>query len=150
MADGLTYEVAVLAVDFVTARIAEDERIARAAIADDCDQDGGYEDAEWLTTKCLPRFADDAAKMVRTFAVPRRILRDVEAKRRHIARWRYIDSLIPGTDDRIVRNDLLSVRRAYVLVVTDDASTYADHPDFRSEWQETIDHGETTKESTDG
>lgn len=73
-------------VDFLTAQLDMDETIALAAIADDCDQDGGFEDAHWLSNGTrLPRFGEAAGDLIRTYAVPRRVLREVAAKRRVIA-----------------------------------------------------------------
>lgn len=69
-------------VEFLTARWSEEEAVARAAIADDGGQDGGFEDHPWLTDgTMLPRFGDAAAELIRTFAVPRRVLADIAAKR---------------------------------------------------------------------
>jgi hypothetical protein len=113
-------------IEFLTAQLDEDERIARAAIADGGDQDGGFEDAEKdLTTLFPPRLGDDAARMISVFAVPRRILREVEAKRRHIERWQHVNDRIPGSTGDI-RIQMLDARRAYALVIADDAAAYLD------------------------
>jgi hypothetical protein len=70
---------------WLLAQVDADERIALAAIADDGGQDRGFEDAtENLTSGRfhVPRFAPAAAKMITTYAVPRRVLAEVDAKRR--------------------------------------------------------------------
>lgn len=66
---------------------------------------------------------------------PERARRDVAAKRSHIVRFQQVDDLIPESPPGIIRNELLSVRRAYALVLLDDATCYCDHKDYRPEWQ---------------
>ncbi|WP_141576151.1 DUF6221 family protein [Actinomadura sp. WMMA1423] len=71
-------------VKFLRAQLDRDERIARAAIADDGGQDGGFEDAAWLDDRTHPlcaRIATDAANLIRATAVPRRVLAEVAHKR---------------------------------------------------------------------
>jgi hypothetical protein len=93
---------------------------ARRAIADDGDQDGGFEDATWLNDPDSPftKFGDAATAMIRTFAVPRRVLAEVDAKRR-ILEW-----LTP-----VDRTGM-----AGVLLRT-LALPYASHTDFCAEWK---------------
>lgn len=71
-------------ITWLRAQLDEDERVARGAIADDLGQDGGFEDASWLDDpeSRLTKFGRPAAAMIRRFAVPRRVLAEVEAKRR--------------------------------------------------------------------
>lgn len=73
-------------------QISEDEQIARAAIEDDCGQDGGFEDAysELIQPPSGVGFAqggfgEAAARMIVTYAVPRRVLAECAAKRQIIA-----------------------------------------------------------------
>jgi hypothetical protein len=72
---------------------------------------------------------------------PKQVLADVKAKRSHIVRWQQIDDLLPGSSGH-VRNCLLSVRRAYAMVLLDDATVYADHPDYRTAWKPITDEGD--------
>lgn len=66
----------------IRAQLDEDERVAQAAIADDCGQDGGFEDArDWLT-RPPKRVGDAAAVMICRTAVPRRVLAAVRGHRR--------------------------------------------------------------------
>jgi hypothetical protein len=121
-------------VAFVRRCLDEDERVARAAIADDCGQDGGFEDADWLTDRDLPTttFGDAAAAMIRRFAVPRRVLAEVEAKRQ------LLDLHSSG---RSYREDGLSVcgacrkNRVYpCCVVRLIAKPHAGQDGWREEW----------------
>lgn len=64
-------------------------------------------------------------------------LAEVAAKRAHIARWEDVNRMLaedetPGP----IRNELLSVRRAYALVIADDAQPYADREGYREEWRQ--------------
>lgn len=65
-----------------------------------------------------------------------RALDEIAAKRMHIARWTHVNALL---DDEpilnVVRAELLSVRRAYALVIADDALAYANQPGYRDEWR---------------
>ncbi|HET7055733.1 MAG TPA: hypothetical protein VFI12_04670 [Thermomicrobiales bacterium] len=105
-------------------QLAEDDRVARAAIADDGGLDGGFENATWLTDVRLikPRFGDDAAAMIRRFAVPRRVLAEVERERRDLAaKRRILDRVEPEIDDgtsgsRIARFTIRALAEAENLV----------------------------------
>lgn len=67
---------------------------------------------------------------------PARVLADVEAKRRHIARWEHVNELLADMETpSTIRNELLSVRRAYANAITDDAQPYAGRDGWREEWQ---------------
>ena len=123
-------------VEFLRARLDEDERIARAAIADDGGQDGGFEDAMWLDDRSHPltaRIAKDAANLIRATAVPRRVLAEVDAKRRRIEDYLKVCELA----DPVKHPD-----QAYVLAkgalertLTLNALPYADHPDYDEAWR---------------
>lgn len=120
-------------VEFLRIRLDEDERVARAAIAGDCGQDGGFEDADWLTdpSRVRPSFGDAAADLIRTFAVPARVLREVEAKRLLIEFWSRAfgkGSDFPGVDwDRVRSSAQWTLR---LLAVP-----YADHEDYDESWR---------------
>jgi hypothetical protein len=125
-------------VEFLRARLDEDERIARAAIADDCGQDGGFEDAAWLTDGTRrPQFGGAAGEMIRTFAVPARVLREVGAKRQMIDEITDLghcpgctgDPTMVGTAHECP-TDGARMRMLPLL-----ALPYADHPDYREEWR---------------
>lgn len=67
---------------------------------------------------------------------PARVLAEVAAKRARINRWEQANRLLPeGESPSVIRNELLSVRRAYALVLADDAQVYDQHPDYRLEWR---------------
>lgn len=67
---------------------------------------------------------------------PARVLAEVQAKRRHIARWEEVNALVLAEPDQpsMIRNELLSVRKAYLDVIKDDAQPYAGQPGWREEW----------------
>lgn len=75
-------------VDWSTSALLEVERVAQAAIDDDCGQDGGFEDASWLADgtpgQVGGRIGEAAAAMIQMVAVPRKIKADVAARRRLI------------------------------------------------------------------
>ena len=67
---------------FLLQCIDEDEAVARDAINDDMGSDEGFTNRyEYLTDDRFPRIAEDAARMITRFAVPRRILAECKAKR---------------------------------------------------------------------
>ena len=141
-------------VDFLAARLDEDEQAARAASGPrsiwprwDLSEWYGLEEPSSLIGRGSPNHPlggghftpvalDTAIAVHIARQDPARELREVAAKRSHIERWREVDTWI-AEDDRptIIRNELLSVRRAYMLVLADDAQAYADHPDYREEWR---------------
>ena len=106
--------------EFLTARIAEDEAAAQAAIDDDGGEDEGFAgqyDRLVGTGHPLdftPRFGEAAAQMICRFAIPARVLAECKAKRELLA----IDNFYANTTgDEIVRALLLP---------------YTYHPDFPS------------------
>jgi len=133
--------------DFLLDRIAEDEAVAHAAIEDDCNQDGGFEDAYSALTgqkgsplDFVPRFGRAAAALITLTAVPRRVLAECEAKRRIVrahSRYDVPQELTAGTiwacetcgdvDDSPTEWPCQTIR--YIAV------PYADHPDYRGEWK---------------
>jgi hypothetical protein len=64
----------------------------------------------------------------------RQLRREVEAKRRIIAEYESVDALIPGSEGH-VRNELLSVRRAYRVAIQHHAAALDDRPGYRDEWR---------------
>ena len=75
--------------EFLQARIAEDEAVAQAAIADDVGSDEGFS-GQYESLVAPPSgvglaqggFGEAAALMIATYAVPSRVLAECEAKRR--------------------------------------------------------------------
>jgi hypothetical protein len=124
-------------VEFLWARLAGDERIACAAIADDCGQDDGFGDADWLTdvARVRPRFGDAAAALIREFAVPARVLREVEAKRWIIDEHEVADQGCEtcGNYDPTGLHAHETDGPCATLRLL--ALPYADHEDFREEWR---------------
>jgi len=121
---------------FLLARIAEDEATARAATEDDCGQDGGFEGAYELLTgrkgsplDCVPRFGDAAAALILRTAVPRRVLRECEAKRRIVGAHEQHPMQVDGFCRSCgITDGPCATLRALAL-------PYADHPDYRQEWR---------------
>lgn len=117
-------------VEFLLARLAEDEAVARSAEpvgwvtfrqADgsmDHTAVAAWTDEGWLVDGRMVQ--DDSAE---TFYDPARVLAEVEAKRRVIAR--YSNASPDGDEWAEVAWDFLL---AFAL-------PYADHPDFREEWR---------------
>jgi 5'-deoxynucleotidase YfbR-like HD superfamily hydrolase len=102
-------------VAFLASRLAEQEQQATGWLDSDLE-------AGWGTLR-------DAAEQ---------LLRDITAKRAHIARWRKVTKLLATANDPAVernRAELRSVWLAYSNVLADDAQAYADHPDYREEWR---------------
>ena len=141
--------------DFLATRLDEDETTARAAIDDDRGEAGGFEDAfDRLTgragtpTDFVPRFGDAAARMITRYAVPARVLREVEAKRAIMAEhplisaqdvWgRDIDGLACETCD--VEPDMMlggveMVRSDGCPTLRHLAAIYQDHTDYDPAWR---------------
>lgn len=119
---------------FTKARLDEDEAIARAAIKDDNGNDEGLANARWLTDgRRLPRFAGDLARMARTFAVPGRELRSIEAKRAILAR--YEDCLARMEDPEYSQMAANIERQEYEdWILPNLAMTWADHPEYEPAW----------------
>jgi hypothetical protein len=115
-------------IEFLRARLDDEEHDARRsrsllliAHTDRCAVSGSDEEA---TFRHFDRHA------------PARVLAEVDAKRRHISRWAYVNGLLDdAVDPSFIRNELLSVRRAYYNVLLDDALPYSGHPDYRQEWK---------------
>lgn len=110
-------------VAFIMTRLDEDEAVALAAIDDDNGNDCGLEGAAWLTDgRQLPRFGDPLAAMARRFAVPRRILREVERKRGLLTDIQVAAAFSPSLS---------------VSMLSEMAGMWSDHADFRPEWSVT-------------
>lgn len=124
--------------DFLLARIAEDEAVAKAAIEDDGGEDEGFSGQYgYLTGRTgspldhKPSFGDDAARLITRFAVPARVLAECKAKRQVVELYRGVSK-----DARETRDELCCAGEAYLhdaLRVL--ALPYADHPDYRNEWR---------------
>lgn len=67
---------------------------------------------------------------------PARVLREVEADRAIIAAYEHIDGLLADAENPShVRNELLSVRRAYRVAIQHRAAARCDRPGYRDEWR---------------
>lgn len=69
-----------------------------------------------------------------------RVLREIEAKRRRLARFERINQLVE--DDpvpSIIRNEMLSVRRALLDCIQDDAAVWSTHPAYDPSWAPDVD-----------
>lgn len=123
-------------VEFLRAQLVREERIARAAIADDGGQDGGFEDATWLDDRSHPLcagIAKDAANLIRATAVPRRVLAEVEAKRRRIADYlKACEFADPARDPEQV---YVLAKGALERTLKLDAQVYVGEPGYRKEWR---------------
>ena len=121
---------------FLHAQLDEDERVAREAIADDGEQDGGFEDATWLTDVDFvkPAFGDAAAVLIQTFAVPRRQLAEIEAKRRILEDHPYL--AIDGCCARCVYGEMkVGGRQGWPCVTARMlAQPYVGRAGWREEW----------------
>lgn len=119
-------------VEFLEHRISEVEVMARAAIADDTGQDGGFEDAfDELTGRkpsvfdAGPKFADACARMI-VWNTPRRVLAECAAKRA-IVDW---EKRYRTTVKR--RGESWEHRATGPLRIL--AAIDSDHPDYQKEW----------------
>lgn len=124
--------------EFLLARITEDETVARAAIADDGGSDEGFSNqydslvgTHRRPLDFVPRVAEDAARLIVRFAVPARVLAECEAKRRIVEDY---------TDHCVTYRDAPSQfgegqRHGLLLALARLVDVYADHPDYRQEWQ---------------
>lgn len=151
-------------VAFVEARLADDEATARRVLSYSWEpaEQGRWED--WKVVRDVnnetPPFRDDyvvrtklgalrphemvrlpalanqsLADHVARFGSPARVLRELQARRRRLARFARINQLVEEDPvPSIIRNEMLSVRRALLDCIQDDAAVWADHPDYRAEW----------------
>jgi hypothetical protein len=92
-------------VEFLTARLDEDEHVARVAVTDE----RGSGVAPWELW-CITNPAQGEVH-----ARPSRVLREVEAKRRIVGLW-------------------AEQPQTFGEMVAHLAEIYADHPDYREEW----------------
>ena len=105
--------------EFLLARIAEDEDVARTAGPD------------WISYQKTADYGmdDDTAVHVVTFS-PARVLAECEAKRRIVDECRQCDQ-----DNFTPRTETWGYREALRGSVQVLASVYADHPDYLPEWK---------------
>lgn len=122
--------------DFLLARIAEDEGRARAAIDDDTGHDEGF--ANQYDELIRPPsgigvakggFGEAAARMIATYAVPRRTLAECEAKRRIVELHGVNEYRVDPCDAHDANLETIPCETLRAL-----AAVYAGHPDYRSEW----------------
>lgn len=104
-------------VEFLRARLDEDERAARRSL--DAPADAlRYSDVDEWSESLAWRFTED------------RVLREVEAKRRIVATFAALDS----HPNRLTYADMQQQWVALRAVIAALAMPYADHPDYREEW----------------
>lgn len=128
---------------FLRARVDEDEQIAQQAIAQAGPEWRSYFKQVLAPASSYEACAAEAETSEAAAHIarwdPARALVEVEAKRQHIARWEDVERQIVASPAQemwsAIRNELLSVRRAYALVLQDDAVVYAGHPDYQEEWR---------------
>lgn len=117
-------------VEFLTARLDEDEQVARAAIAPGPTGSWVVHVGRAIGVVCTAESGQRVASVSRAPQSehiarhdPARVLADVEAKRRLLA-------VLDGDPF-----DALGAEGAYKLLVAKHlAAPYADHPDYRPEW----------------
>jgi hypothetical protein len=124
-------------IEFLKARITEDQQLALDAIADDMGQDGGFEDAyDRLRGEgdlgFVPRFGEAAARMI-VWNTPRRVLAECAAKLFIITMHETYASVAAQ------RTGLDAFGAECGREVTGDvlhplARVYKDHPDYRQDW----------------
>lgn len=134
--------------EFLTARLADDERIALAVqqrapwvVVGSYGDEGVKEDGYgWVATGAYNAGmdADDAAHIARHD--PARVLRDVAAKRRILEMWEdpadvahLPDGVVDGRDPD-ERDEQIATASVIDVIVRDLAAVYAEHPDYRQEW----------------
>jgi hypothetical protein len=123
-------------VQFLRARLDEDEQLARAATQ-----------GEWVWSREFvtppgyhhrtvgPLEPGDAAYIAHQH--PARVLRDIEAKRKLLALYVEHERMDRETFEAEGEHarSLVSLRAAYFDAVRFHAAVYADHPSYREEWR---------------
>ena len=107
--------------EFLHARLAEDEAAARDARP------------SFFTVECLSIFASSSeARMVLRYD-PARVLREIEAKRKILARCAQVLDAFGHTD--AAWPDVTRRERAHAdFTLCELAAVYSDHPDFDKAW----------------
>ena len=118
--------------EFLLARIAEDEAVARASY---------YDGQVWIPEEEAVVAADrdldpilyldrkrDAAHAYRWS--PARVLADIAAKRRIVEDYQYLNAMPGNSLSEYGRGKLAALEP----ILLDFASVHADHPDYRPEW----------------
>lgn len=128
--------------EFVLARVAEDEEIARKAE----ESPGTYRGhpsgtAPLWTVTNANSYGSEIGPRGSVEATPGRVLAECEAKRRILAFARYADKIYadkavdPDRDrDRFGLHYLMGQAHGYHAVVAAMAAAYADHPDYQEGW----------------
>lgn len=133
-------------VEFLLARISEDEARARAAIEDDSGSDEGFSGQYAALIKppsgvgmAQGGFGEAAARMIATYAVPARVLAECEAKRRIVGRhdggWRK-SHRIPITGREWISDRGCRCGEHWPCPeLSALAAVYADHPAYDERWR---------------
>lgn len=126
--------------DFLLARIAEDEAVARAALAEAGQFAANRWRVEWRWARLV--YAHDLdihshQRFLHTTFAPARVLAECEAKRRIVMRHVSIDGrcLGCGMETVAVVSIGLGVLVTHCPELRYVAAVYADHPDYREEWR---------------
>ena len=133
--------------EFLLARIASDEAVARVLLRDlevqietegfAADERGPFTPARMLAAQLWAHYDGQTrwrnfarGHHIATLADPARVLAECEAKRRIVE-----DFEVYAADARTERTEFAAGRRhAALLAVTQIATVYADHPDFDPAW----------------
>jgi hypothetical protein len=115
--------------EFLLARIAEDEEVARSAT-----RDSSYGWSDNAFTQAVELAENEGAVEEATAHIarhnPARVLAECEAKRRIVTRWEFAVGQASNADE-----GWEMIAGALEDCVCDLALPYVDHPDFREEWQ---------------
>jgi hypothetical protein len=106
--------------DFLLARIAETETVARAAVP---------AEGDWVTV------ADDSGDEVVLGMSGARVIAECEAKRRIVALHLASRDGLEKETDELRRLMAETISNSYAEVVKELARPYSHHPDYREEWR---------------
>ena len=116
--------------EFLLARIAEDEEVARASDPYSWTADSGDVYAGHPTARIAEYIEVSWAAHIARHD-PARVLAECEAKRRIVEDFEVLDA-----DYRVTHDPQTEARRFQALIAASRiASVYADHPDYREEWR---------------
>ncbi|MEU3527533.1 DUF6221 family protein [Streptomyces sp. NPDC038707] len=119
-------------VEFLRARLDEDEQIAGVAAGLQADPENGWGVSGHAITPHIGVVHEDEARMHIARHDPARVLREADAKRQVIREWEDARATAEADQgDVSARVALL----AFTITLSALASVYADHPDYREEWR---------------
>jgi hypothetical protein len=106
--------------EFLLARIAETEQVARAAMP---------AEGDWVTV------TDGSGDEVVLGMSGKRVIAECEGKRRIVALYLGSQDGLENETDELRRLLAETIRNSYVEVLKELAVPYAGHPDYREEWR---------------